>query len=135
MIKRFGLGKSEKLKSRKQIEYLFATGSSFNVFPVKVVYKFFTREEESAVKLGVTVSQRNFKRAVDRNKIKRLLREGYRLQKTEFLDLLRTNKMSAKIFFIYTDKNISSFWILFDAITECLKQLQRKALEANERVV
>jgi ribonuclease P protein component len=131
MIKRFGLRKTEKLKSRKQIEDLFATGNSFNVFPVKVIYKFFTGEEESAVRVGVTVSQRNFKRAVDRNRIKRLLREAYRLQKNEFLDLLRTNKMRANVFFIYTDKKISSFWVVFDAITECFKQLQQKALHAK----
>lgn len=131
MVKRFGLGKSEKLKSRKQIEDLFATGSSFNVFPIKIIYKFFTGEEESAVKLGVTVSQRNFKRAVDRNRLKRVLREAYRLQKNEFLNILRTNKMSANIFLIYTDRKISSFWIVFDAVTESIKQLQQKALHTK----
>lgn len=131
MIKRFGLGKTEKLKSRKQIEDLFSTGKSFNVFPVKVIYKFFTGEEESAAQIGVTVSQRSFKRAVDRNKIKRLLREAYRLQKNELLELLRSNNMKANIFFIYTDKKINSFWVLFDAMTECIKQLQLKALQAK----
>ena len=83
MAKTFGLGKRERLKSRKQIDNLFAEGKSFAVFPIRVTYSFMPTDGDALVQIGVTVSKRNFKKAVDRNRIKRLFREAYRLQKAE----------------------------------------------------
>ncbi|MBD0331800.1 MAG: ribonuclease P protein component [Chitinophagaceae bacterium] len=129
MVKRFGLGKSERLKSRKQIEDLFATGSNLNIFPIRVLYKFFPADDETVLQIGVSPSQKKFKRAVDRNRIKRLLREAYRLQKNDLLDVLRKKKLRGNVFFIYSDNKLSTFWEIYDAMGKCLKQLQQKALE------
>src|SRR5438309_2863389 len=80
MAKQYGFGKTDRLKSRKQIDELFARGKSIVVFPVRVSYRFFS-SEAIILQAAVSVSKKHFKKAVDRNRIKRLLREAYRLQK------------------------------------------------------
>src|SRR3954467_5447428 len=106
MVKRFGFGKKEKLKSRKKIDELFAKGRSFTVFPLRVSYQFHSGGEDAVLQAGVTVSKKHFKKAVDRNRIKRLLRESYRLQKSELKEKIQEKKLQAYIFFMYTDKTI-----------------------------
>lgn len=134
MAKPFSLGKKEKLKSRKQIETLFADGKSFAVFPIRVTYSFAPARGEPGAQIGVTVSKRHFKRAVDRNRIKRLLREGYRLQKTEWVEVVQQNNLQAFLFFMYTDKTIASFDVIKAAMNGCLKKLEKRAGSANETI-
>ena len=74
-------GKKEKLKSKKEIELLFAEGESIAKYPVRLVFKKASFEEDVAFKVGTSVSKRYFKKAVDRNRIKRLMRESYRKNK------------------------------------------------------
>lgn len=130
MPKRFGLAKSERLKSRKQIDALFAGGKSFSQYPIRVSYQFAPAAEKSGLQIGVTASKRNFKKAVDRNRIKRLLREAYRLQKEDVLLQLKTSQKSGIVFFIYTDKSIASFVTIKEAMVKCLKRLS--TIAANE---
>lgn len=73
--------KHEKLKSKKMIEHLFAHGKSCTVFPLKLIYSSYNFDEDVPIQMGVSVSKRNVKLAVKRNRIKRLLREAYRLNK------------------------------------------------------
>lgn len=130
-MKRFGLPKTERLKSRKQIDGLFAKGASFAVFPIRVTYRFFADEQNSGLQMGVTASKRNFKKAVERNRIKRLLREAYRLQKEELFLLLKENKKRGVVFFLYTDKTIAPFDIVKTAMAKCLKKLSAIAKIEN----
>ncbi len=129
MVKEAGFGRKEKLKSRKRVEELFAKGKTVNVFPIRISYQFVNlpEEEKAVAEVGVSVSKRNFKRAVDRNRIKRLLREAYRLQKKEWLELLHVQKKGAYLFFIYTDKQIPEYSIVFATMKKCLEVLKRKA--------
>lgn len=122
MVKRFGLPQSERLKSRKQIDRLFAGGKGFSVFPIRVAYVF-SKAEESGAKMGVTASKRNFKRATDRNRVKRLLREAYRLQKEDLQTALQAKGISSAVFFLYTGKTIASFQEIRTAMAKCLKRL------------
>lgn len=78
--------KIEKLKSEKLIEKLFSEGKSVAVYPLRLVYLKTNFDDPVKVKTGVSVSKRHFKKAVDRNRIKRLMREAYRLNKCEYLD-------------------------------------------------
>lgn len=106
----FTLNKDERLKSRKQIELLFKQGKSFAFAPYRVYYK---KNEETAAKkavtFGVGVSSRNFKKAVDRNRIKRLTREAYRLQKSILTGHISERKIKLSVFFIYTAKELPDF--------------------------
>jgi ribonuclease P protein component len=135
MAKPFGLGNKEKLKSRKQIDILFATGKSFTVFPIRVTYRFLATVDEPLAQIGVTVSKRYFKKAVDRNRVKRLLREAYRLQKRELMGQLQQANLKAHLFFIYTDKTIASFDVFKTAMSSCLRKLQHKLDTVHEDTV
>jgi ribonuclease P protein component len=131
MPKRFGLPKSERLKSRKQIDALFAGGKSFAQAPIRVSYQLMPSAEKGGLQIGVTASKRNFKKAVDRNRIKRLLREAYRLQKEDVLLQLKTSQKSGIVFFIYIDKTIVSFVTIKEAMAKCLKRLSTIAANEN----
>jgi ribonuclease P protein component len=87
---KFTYPKQEKLKSKKLIEQLFTEGQSVTAFPLRLVYLGTTFDDAVIAKTGVSVSKRHFKTAVDRNHIKRLLREVYRLNKAVYFNNLTT---------------------------------------------
>lgn len=75
------LGKEERLKSKKLIEKLYQEGNSVKTFPLRMVFIQTEHTSNFPAQVGVSVPKRNFKLAVDRNRLKRLMRETYRLQK------------------------------------------------------
>jgi ribonuclease P protein component len=82
--------KKEKLKSKKLIDQLFEEGQSVSAYPLRLVYLKAAFDDDVIAKTGVSVSKRNFQKAVDRNRIKRLLREAYRLNKADYFNNLTT---------------------------------------------
>ena len=75
------LGKQERLKSKKLIEKLYAEGDSVKTFPLRMMYVQTAHTSDFPCQVGVSVAKKNYKLAVDRNRLKRLMRETYRLQK------------------------------------------------------
>ncbi|MFI1772583.1 ribonuclease P protein component [Thalassobellus citreus] len=100
---KFTYNKKEKLKSKKLIDLLFTEGQSVSAYPLRLVYMPTTFNEDLMAKTGLSVSKRNFKTAVDRNRIKRLLRESYRLNKTTYFNNL-TTQHAFMILYIGKDK-------------------------------
>ena len=134
-MKQFTLGKNERLKSRKLIEQVFSKGQRFGLFPYRVFYLFQENEHpvvKSSLQCGVGVSTKSFKRAVDRNRIKRLTREAYRLQK-KGLDLQMKNQpRQLFVFLIYTGKELPAFTV----VTEKMELIVQKLITiANENAV
>ena len=82
------LGKTERLKSKKLIKKLFEEGVSIKNFPFRLVY---ITTEKPPIKSSFSVPKRNFKKAVDRNRIKRLIKEAYRLEKKNLVKTLSFN--------------------------------------------
>lgn len=76
----FSFPKKEKLKSKTRITQLFTEGKTLAVFPLKLIY-LKVDEQDAVIQAGVAVPKKNFKSAVSRNHLKRLLRESYRLNK------------------------------------------------------
>lgn len=84
----FTYPKHEKLKSRTLIDQLFSEGKSVSKYPLRLVYVQVSELGDSNIKLGVSVSKKHFKKAVDRNYYKRVLREAYRLNKNVLLETI-----------------------------------------------
>lgn len=105
----FTYPKSEKLKSKKTIDLLFSEGKSVSKYPLRLVYVEsdygIVENSEQKIKMGVSVSKKYFKRAVDRNYFKRVLRETYRLNKHLLTDNL--DKPYAFMFFYQTKERLS----------------------------
>ncbi len=119
----FSYPKDEKLKSKKIIDLLFKEGKSVSKYPLRLVYVAHDFEENVPMKMGVSVSKKYFKHAVDRNYFKRLLRECYRLNKS-----LLTEGVDAKyccMFFYQTSDKLS-----FQEINEKTIQLFEKFIKA-----
>ena len=133
--------KKEKLKSRKRIERVFKEGKSFSLFPYRVYFLLETPAPPPAspepppaapeprpvprgpLQAGFGASRRNFKRAVDRNRIKRLSREGYRLQKEPLLRKLQEKGLSMAVFFIYTGRELPDYPTVTEKIGVALLKL------------
>ena len=81
--------KTEKLKSKTTIDLMFREGKSVSKYPLRLVYAKSTFGENPEFKMGVSVSKKYFKKAVDRNYFKRVLRETYRLNKQVLRDNLK----------------------------------------------
>ncbi len=109
--------KHEKLKSRKAIKQLFEEGKTITKYPVKLLWLPIEGQKTQA---GFAVAKRNFKSAVTRNKIKRLMREAYRLQKPE-----TTNKNSRAfiLLFLYIGKDVAAFQAIESSVVSALKKL------------
>lgn len=101
-------GKSEKLCSSKSITDLFEKGNSFIAYPLRVVFivKEVDEYNQPGISMLVSVSKRKFKRAVKRNRVKRLVREAYRLNKECFLPIVENKNHHLDIAFIYLDTEI-----------------------------
>ncbi|WP_339657736.1 ribonuclease P protein component [uncultured Maribacter sp.] len=120
-------GKKEKLKSKMLITQLFDEGKGISSFPLKLIYLPIQHSSVS-IKTGVTVSKRNFKSAVDRNRIKRLLRESYRLNKA-----LVFNNTEAKFafLFLYLGKDMPTFELLDQKMKLVLNKFKLQINEKN----
>lgn len=77
----------------------------------------------TSLQFGVGVGTRHFKRAVKRNRIKRLMREAYRLQKQEVELLMRAQNKTLNVFFIFTGKELPTYESVFETTTAALQQL------------
>ena len=122
MAKQRTLGKNERLKSRKQIELLFNEGKKFSLTPFRIHYSFY-KSANPPLQFGVGVSNKNFKKAVDRNRIKRLVRESFRLQKNILQQQLKEKNGQLHVFFIYTGKEIPGFSEVTDKMKKMLGKL------------
>jgi len=133
VAKQFTLGKKERLKSRKQIEQLFSKGKNFPLTPFRIYYQVtpLTTHSSSSLQFGAGVSAKTFKRAVDRNRIKRLTREAYRLQKTPLQEATIGKKLQLHIFFIYTSRELPGFNTVKEKVNVILNKLTTIINENN----
>jgi len=101
MTGRLTFGKKERLTQHLLIDRLFADGSSFNLGPFKVFYLSHSHSGEFDARILIAVPRRKFKHAVDRNRLKRLIRESYRLNKQPLLDNLHQASVKMHIGFVF----------------------------------
>ncbi len=102
----FSFPKKEKLKNKKVIEALFTEGKNLKQNPIKLIYLNTDYTDDTKVKVAVVAPKKKFKKAVDRNRVKRLLREAYRLNKPLIFNNIEGN---FAFIFLYLGNTMPSF--------------------------
>ncbi len=124
LLKIFRFTPAERLKSKKAVEHLFSEGEALFKYPIRALYQCETTPDLAQVKCAFTVPKRSFRKAVRRNRIKRQMREAYRLNKYFLLDQLQGK--SINLIFIYSGKELLPYRKIELAICKILKKLSQK---------
>ncbi|MFZ9055398.1 MAG: ribonuclease P protein component [Flavobacteriales bacterium] len=127
----FTFPRSERLKSKKILERTFAEGEKVKAWPLVVRRLKTELPEEVTCQVMVSVSKRLFKRAVDRNRIKRLLRENWRLQKNALVQSWATDETQNAVVFIYMGKEMPTFEIIEKAMGVAVEKMISKSNTAS----
>jgi len=125
--------KEEKLCSQKIIGDIFLSGTSFLCYPLKVVWKYEELPTSFPAQVVFSVPKRLFKRAHDRNLLKRQLREVYRYQKHELYQSLELNDRKIAVMIVYIAKEKLEFSQIEGAMTKVIAKLKKK-LEPQQQV-
>jgi len=113
----FTFNKSERLRSKKAIEILYLKGKSKNFFPIRIVVlknnlDILSLEKKSPVRFMVSVPKKRFKLAVKRNRVKRLIREAWRLNKHILYAELERKNLSCDVMFLYMTNEIPTLELI-----------------------
>lgn len=126
-MKSNSLHKSERLDKKKLIEKLFGGGArSFSVFPLRVVYLALDNVQDEHAAILVSVSKRRFKRAVKRNRVKRQIREAYRLNKQPLLQTLKEHNLHIAIAFIYLSDELTDSSMITERMKTALSRISEQ---------
>ena len=121
---RFTLKKQERVSGEKRIEHLFANGRSFIAYPLRVVYVVRGKcESDPQLSIFVSVPKKRLKSAVKRNRVKRLIREVYRLNKHFFLNGVNP-EMGIDIAFVYVKNELSDFATIEKGMLKSSKEIR-----------
>jgi ribonuclease P protein component len=126
--KTYGLPKAARLTGKKKIEELFQDGSSLFLFPLMLRYRL--AEGATEHRVLISVPKKKLKRAVDRNKVKRRIREAYRLQREIMEGLPHVH-----IGIIYQDKTIQAYREIVDKLSNLLHRLQKEIKKSHAKEV
>ncbi len=117
------LTKAERLRSRKTISLLFEKGKAITVHPIKMMWMQTANKENSILQFGVAVPKKNFKRAVDRNRLKRQLREAMRKNKLSVKKFLEEKNKPCAVLLVFTGKEAVPYKEIEDKIIVILQRL------------
>ncbi|MBK6524571.1 MAG: ribonuclease P protein component [Crocinitomicaceae bacterium] len=115
--------KSERLCSRTVIDEIFSKGKELRKFPYLIKYIYSAETTVNPVQIVVSVPKKRAKSAVDRNRLRRQIKEAYRLNKDELQLYFQNNKCSIVIFLIYTGKEKEVYTLLEEKLKVILKEL------------
>lgn len=119
--------RAERLKSRKVIEQMFKQGQSFAHYPLRLVWLVMEeRQSDFPAQFALTVPKKKFKKAVQRNRIRRLVREAYRLNKHRLYQTLPVSERQVALLVIYTGQEVMTFAEIEAAMQQMLRRFVKK---------
>lgn len=130
MAKKYGFARCEKLKSVVSIDKLFASGRSFWTYPFSVYYRVYNEEGGVACRMLVSVGKHYFKHAVDRNRLKRLVREAYRLNKESLVAIVNNAAVHLDFALVYKSKEIADYKTVEAGVRQALSRI-KESLEKS----
>ena len=124
--------KEERISSTKEIDFLFENGTSFSSYPLRVLFCVKETSENARFSVLISVPKRKFKRAAHRNRIKRLLRENYRLNKSILWEIPEEKCPGLSIGFVFIGKDMPDYKQITVAVSKALSAIRKKH-DSDER--
>ena len=118
--------KSERLCDLKSTEKLFSNGKSLSEDPFRLVYMELDKARDPCIKTQIVVPKRNIVKAVNRNKIKRCIKEAFRNHKSYLISELEKKNKTINLYIIYQSSNIISYFLIEEKIKLSLIRLNNK---------
>lgn len=128
-MKIYSFDKKERLFLKKDIDFLFLNNTNFSIYPFKILYRYADNQDDNIVKVLISIPKKNIKKAVDRNLLKRRVKEAYRKNKIQLHETLSNNNKKIQIAIIYVGKEIIDFAVIENKI---LLTLQRLILDCEK---
>lgn len=124
--------KEERLTSKKAIDRLFSESKGFYLDPFSVIWSTEPFDTAYPARILISVPRKKIRKAVQRNFIKRRIREAYRLQKKSFYEFLVNNKSYCSFALIYNSREIKEYKVLEEKILLVLQRLQKEYEKGNQ---
>lgn len=130
----FKFSKEDKITGEKRIDNLFRNGDSFIAYPLRVLCLKNNRQATPTVSVLISIPKKRIKSAVKRNRMKRLIREAYRLNRHVLNDGLSEGSISADVGFVYVKDDLADYALIEKAMCKALLELKNR-LKTNVKDV
>ena len=128
---KFTFTKAERITGEKRVDAIFASGKSFISYPLRVVYLQHEQSPIHSCSILITVPKKRIKKAGHRNRIKRLIRESYRLNK-ELVNDIEFGEQSLDIAFVYVKDTVSDYKEIQKGVKKALRQIAIRIKKTDE---